>query len=419
MFAIIDCNNFYASCERLFQPGLREKPIVVLSNNDGCVIARSNEAKALGIAMGVPFHQVRGLCQRHQVKVFSSNYTLYGDMSQRVMTVIEQNWPAVEIYSIDEAFLNLTDFSAQQANIFCQQLQVNVRKQTGVPVSIGIGRSKTLAKLANHIAKKKLKISVFNIDDQMHWLEQIAVQDIWGVGRRWAAKLISLGINTAADLAKLDKEFVRQRFNVVMLRTVLELNGTTCIELEESESKQSILSSKSFGKLQTTQAALAEALASHCARAWDKLREQQSQVAYLSVFLRTNPFRHNMPQYSQSCGVRLVHPTDDLCHITALAKQCLAHIFMPGYHYHKTGVILAELVDKRFQQNDLFNPVCPVQQQKREKLMQVTGKIKKRYGRHSLYLAAQGSCQADWQMRANLCSPKYTTSWDDLPLVKA
>ena len=419
MFAIIDCNNFYASCERVFQPHLREKPIVVLSNNDGCVIARSNEAKALGIEMGAPFHQVRGLCQRHKITVFSSNYTLYGDMSQRVMTVIEQNWPMVEVYSIDEAFLNLTGLPAPQVNAFCQQLQADIFKQTGIPVSIGIGRSKTLAKLANYIAKKKVKLSVFNIDDQMHWLEQVAVQDIWGVGRRWAAKLIALGIHTAAELAKLNTDFVRQRFNVVMLRTVLELNGTSCIQLEDSEPKQSILSSKSFGTLQTTQTALSEALASHCARAWDKLREQQSQVAYLSVFLRTNPFRQSMPQYSQSCGVRLVHPSDDLCHLTSLAKHCLAHIFMPGYHYHKTGVYFVELVDKRFQQNDLFDPICPDQQQKREKLMQVTGNIKQRYGQHSLYLAAQGSREATWQMRANLCSPRYTTSWNDLPLVKA
>ncbi|WP_367607292.1 Y-family DNA polymerase [Legionella sp. W05-934-2] len=419
MFAMVDCNNFYASCERLFQPCLRDKPIVVLSNNDGCVIARSNEAKALGIAMGVPFHQVRGLCQRHKVAVFSSNYTLYGDMSQRVMTVIEQHWSAVEIYSIDEAFLNLTGLSLLQADAFCQQLQATIFKQTGIPVSIGIGRSKTLAKLANHIAKKKLRVSVFNIDGQMHWLEQIAIQDIWGVGQRWAAKLIALGITTAADLAKLDTEFVRRRFNVVMLRTVLELNGRACIELEDSEPKKSILSSKSFGKLQTTKEALSEALASHCARAWDKLRQQQHQVVYLSVFLRTNPFRRDLPQYSRSSGVRLIHPTDDLCHITTIAKHCLAHIFLPGYQYHKTGVLLVELVDKRFQQNDLFNPICPETQQKRDKLMQVTGKIKQRYGRHSLYLAAQGSRQPAWQMRANLCSPKYTTSWADLPLVKA
>ncbi len=249
MYALIDCNNFYASCERLFRPDLADKPIIILSNNDGCVIARSNEAKALGFKMGDPYFQVRGLCKQHQVHVFSSNYTLYGDLSHRVMTVILESWTDVEVYSIDEAFIDLSTLATNLHDSFCEHLQKTILKVTGIPTSIGIGPTKTLAKIANHICKKELKIPVFNVTNQREWLKKIAVGDVWGIGRQWNKKLVNQGIYTANDLAQMNTHLLKKQFNVVMMRTAMELQGIACAGLEEEEPKQSIMSSKSFGEM--------------------------------------------------------------------------------------------------------------------------------------------------------------------------
>lgn len=256
MMALIDCNNFYASCERLFRPDLHNKPIVVLSNNDGCVIARSNEAKALGIKMGDPYFQIKSVIKKHQVVTFSSNYTLYGDLSARVMQVIEATWPEVEIYSIDEAFLDLSALPKDLIDSFCTDLQKKILRFTGIPTSIGIGQTKTLAKCANFIAKRKLKIPVFNLSEQRVWLNQVEVGDVWGVGRQWSKKLNNQGVQSALDLAALNAHWVRKQYNVVLMRTVMELNGIPCGGLEEPKAKQSIVSSKSFGQMQTQFSAL-------------------------------------------------------------------------------------------------------------------------------------------------------------------
>ena len=288
MFALVDCNNFYASCERLFRPDLLNKPIIVLSGNDGCVIARSNEAKALGIIMGEPYFKVKALCKQHQVHVFSSNFALYGDLSHRVMATIEQEWPHVELYSIDEAFLDLSSIPAHLHDSFCTALQKKILKNTGIPTSIGIGQTKTLAKIANHMCKKIMKTAIFNINGQQDWLKKIAIHEVWGVGRKSSKKLVDVGIHTAFDLSVTNIQILKKRFNIMMMRIALELRGIPCGDLGRDEVRQSILSSKSFGSLQTKYACVAEALSSHCARAVEKLREQHSLVKRMSVFVRTN-----------------------------------------------------------------------------------------------------------------------------------
>lgn len=370
MYALIDCNNFYASCERLFRPDLRHQPIVVLSNNDGCVIARSNESKALGISMGEPFFKIKALCRQHKVHAFSSNYTLYGDISHRVMMTIEAEWPHLEIYSIDEAFLDLSSLPHSQLESFCTALQKKVLKETGIPTSIGIGATKTLAKAANHLCKKVLKIPVYYLSHQAV-LQQIEIGDVWGVGRQYAKRLISQGIHTAFDLAQTDVHLLRKRYNVVLMRTAMELSGIPCAGLEVAEPKQSIMSSKSFGAMQTTLSAVAQSVSSHCARAVEKLRGQELVAQRMVVFVHTNRFRDDLAQHFQSIEVNFINPTDDLRIITKMAKRCLKRIFKNGYHYKKAGVCLEDLIPKDPRQLDLFHPVSDEELEKTEQLMSV------------------------------------------------
>lgn len=417
MYALVDCNNFYASCERLFRPDLRTKPIVVLSNNDGCAIARSEEAKALGIGMGQPYFQIKALCKQYGVQVFSSNYTLYGDLSQRVMSVIEMEWESIEIYSIDEAFLDLSSMPEGMRDAFCWALQKKILKLTGIPTSIGIGPSKTLAKLANHIAKKIVKIPVFNIKKQEDWLKQVPVGEVWGVGRQWHKKLVQLGIYTAQDLALADAHLLKKQCNVILMRTAMELRGQVCMELQAAEPKQSIISSRSFGEMQTEFDYLAQAVSSHCARACEKLREQNLVAQHLMVFIRSNPFRKDLPQYSNSIEFKLINASDDLRLITKLAKLCLKKLFKPGYQYKKVGVCLANLIDKNQRQMDLFNQPSETVLQNKDQLMSVMERINKKYGRHTIKLAAEGNSQP-WAMRSASRSPCYTTSWSELAKVR-
>jgi len=417
MYALVDCNNFYASCERLFRPDLQNKPIIVLSNNDGCIIARSGEAKVLGIGMGEPFFKIKALCKQHQVHVFSSNYTFYGDMSQRVMSVIEDSWPNVEIYSIDEAFLDLKSLPASQQEAFCHGLEQKIVRYTGIPVSIGIGPTKTLAKLANHIAKKELKIPVFNIDNQRFWLSRIAIGDVWGIGRQWSKKLSQQGINTAFDLASIELCRLKQLFYVMVQRTALELSGVVCAGLDEFDSRKSIIASKSFGQMQTAYTPIAQAVSSHCARACEKLREQNLLVGHMSVFIQTNRFRLDLPQYNYSIAYKLEYPTDDLRSLTHRAKFCLRQMFRPGFHYQKAGICFTDLISKEQVQMDLFNQPSDEQIKQSEQLMSVWEAINNKYGRHTLRLAAEGRGKS-WEMRSELRSPSYTTKWSDLPLVR-
>jgi len=417
MFALVDCNNFYASCERLFRPDLSDKPIVVLSNNDGCVIARSNESKALGVPMGEPYFKIKGLCKQHNINVFSSNYTLYGDLSHRVMRTIEQEWPHLEIYSIDEAFLDLTTLPLHLHESFCMGLQKKILKETGIPTSIGIGQTKTLAKIANHLCKKVFKIPVFNVMAQREdWLLNIAVDDVWGIGRQWGKKLNNLGIKTALDLANTNIHFIKKKFNVVMMRIVMELQGVSCGGLEDTRPKQSIMSSKSFGEMQTTLDAVSQSVSSHCARAVEKLRQQHLVTQRMSVFVHTNRFREDLAQHFQSIEVKFINPTDDLRIITQLAKQCLKRIFKSGYCYKKAGVCLEDLISNETRQLDFFHQLSDEDLAETEKFMSVFDKINQKYGKSTIRLAAEGYCKP-WAMRAALKSPAYTTQWSDLPLV--
>ena len=418
MFALIDCNNFYASCERLFRPDLRHTPIVVLSNNDGCVIARSNEAKALGIQMGVPFFQIKSLIKNHHVAVFSSNYTLYGDLSQRVMRVIEETWAEVEIYSIDEAFLDLSSLAAHEHDAFCLQLQQKILRYTGIPTSIGIGSTKTLAKAANFLAKKKLKIPVFNLSQTNFWLAHIDVADVWGIGRQWTVKLKQQGIQTAFDLSQLNPHQIKRQYNIVLMRTVMELQGIRCHGIEETKPKQSIMSSKSFGQMQTQLSDLLQAVSCHAARACEKARAQNLLATNVHVFLRSNPFRQDLKQYVNSIEYRLVNPTHDTRSITQVAMRSLTKLFKTGIYYKKVGVMLGELIPKNPTQPDMFNPITEQDAQKSEQLMLVFDKINARFGSHTVRLAAEGYHQA-WKMRSELRSPGYTTRWSELPIVNS
>lgn len=411
MFAIIDCNNFYASCERLFRPDLEQKPIIVLSNNDGCVIARSNESKDLGIQMGQPYFQIKTLCQKHQVHVFSSNYTLYGDLSARVMQTIESQWPEIEIYSIDEAFLDLSSLAPQQYESFCLQLRQKIWKDIGIPTSIGIGPSKTLAKAANYLAKKSRQKNVFKITQEKYWLEQVPIEEVWGVGRQWAKKLNHLHIYTALDLSRQSAHFIRQQFSLPLMQTTLELQGSACHQLNNPSPKKSIVASKSFGQCQTEQLILAEAISHHCARATEKLRQQKGFVDCVSVFIRTNPFQDKRPQYANHCQIYLPNPTDDIRIITQAAREGLKHIFKKNYHYHKVGVAFQNIIYQ--QQQSFFESHYP---KKSQELMQVFEEIKKKYGRNSIRLAAEGK-SIQWKMKSQQRSPAYTTRWDELPIV--
>ena len=415
MFALIDCNNFYASCERLFRPDLHDKPIVVLSNNDGCVIARSNEAKALGLAMGEPFFKIKAVCQQHRIHVFSSNYTLYGDISHRVMSTIEQAWPQIEIYSIDEAFLDLSTLPIQLHESFCIALQKKILKDTGIPTSIGIAPTKTLAKIANHLCKKILKIPVLALNTRSEeWLKQVAVEDVWGVGRKWGRALINHGIINAWDLSASSPHLIKRQFNVVLMRTVMELQGTACSGLGVPEPQQSIMSSRSFGQMQTQYSLVAQALSGHCARAVEKARGQNLVAQSLSVFVHTNRHRQDLAQHCPSIAVKFIHPTDDLRVITQWAKKCLSQLFKLGYHYKKVGVCLEDLIPKGARQIDLFHQQSDEALEKTEQLMQVFERINQKFGSHTIHLAAEGKSEKPWQMRSDMKSPAYTTRWSDL-----
>ncbi|MFT4058377.1 MAG: Y-family DNA polymerase [Legionella sp.] len=417
MFALIDCNNFFASCERVFRPDLINTPIVVLSNNDGCCIARSNEAKALGIAMGVPYFQIQHMCRQHGIKVFSSNYTLYGNISQRVMNTIEASWPHVEFYSIDEAFLDLSSMPTTQHESFCRDLQKKILKHVGIPTSIGIGKTKTLAKVANHLCKKVLHVPVVNITHQMQLLKHIDVGEVWGIGRSWDKKLRAQGIHTAYDLSVGNPQVLKRQFNVVLMRTAMELCGVSCGGLEDATLKQNIMSSKSFGTLQTDEFALAQAVSSHCARAVDKMRQQGLIAHRMSVFVCTPRFRQDLAYYAQSIETHFVNPVDDVRIITKRAKECVQRLFKPGYFYKKVGVCLHELIPKTTQQLDLFEQPNEAQRIHAERLMNVLDQVNQKYGRSTLRLAAEGYAKP-WAMRSELKSPAYMSRWSELPKVR-
>ena len=414
IFALVDCNNFYVSCERVFNPRLIGRPIVVLSNNDGCVIARSNEAKDLGIPMGAPYYQHKSFIEKNNVKVFSSNYQFYGDMSQRVMKSLSMMLPNqdVEIYSIDEAFLRLDGFAMRDLFDWALEVRNNVLQWTGIPTSIGIAPTKTLSKIANHVAKKQTESGVFDLRDtdlQEYIMADLPVEELWGISRRWGKKLRSLGISTALQLRNTDPKFIQKKLSVVVERMVYELQGLSCLDLEKQVPKKSIMSSKSFGTLLDKLEPIEQALSTYAVRACEKLRQQGSKAKSLYIFLQTNPFRVDQHQYRNSLKFEFDLPTSDTAVIIRVAKTLLKQIYKYGYYYHKCGIMLFNLVSEEYQQGHFFTP----QNSSRDSLMKSIDIINESMGRETIFYAAQGVDQ-NWKMKRNNLSPRYTTNWEEL-----
>lgn len=408
--ALVDCNNFYASCERVFQPHLRNKPVVVLSNNDGCVIARSNEAKALGIAMGAPWHLNKKLFAEHNVIVRSSNYTLYGDMSRRVMEVLRQFTPELEIYSIDEAFLNLQGFPDLHRH--ATTMRQTVLQWTGIPVSIGIAPTKTLAKAANRIAKKRGGVHIL-MDEaaQDEALKAMELTDLWGVAGRMAKQLNAIGIQTPYDLKHTNMATLRQHSSVVMERMARELNGEPCLSLETITPKaKSVMASRSFGRPVTEPHELREAIATYTARAAEKMRRQHLAAQQIVVFLQTNRFKPTEPQYNPSQLVELPIATGDTSKLTHAAIQGLKAIYRPRFAYKKAGIILLGLTPAQSVQGDLFHTP---DSHRSQSLMATIDHLNRAWGRGTITTAAAGTRKA-WGLRSDQRSPSYTTNWDSI-----
>nr|AAM08023.1 RumB [Providencia rettgeri]ALN43741.1 RumB [Proteus mirabilis]ASF20367.1 RumB [Proteus mirabilis]WAB21918.1 RumB [Proteus mirabilis]WAB22066.1 RumB [Proteus mirabilis] len=420
VFALVDCNNFYASCEKLFRPDLKDTPVVVLSNNDGCVVARSREAKSLGIKMGVPVFQIKAEMQRHGILAFSSNYALYADLSSRVMRTLEEMAPRVEVYSIDEAFLDLTGIESAISLVeFGQQVRERIGHWIGISVCVGIAPTKTLAKLANHAAKKypatQGVVDLTNPDRQRRLLALVPVDDVWGVGRRLSKRLNALGITTALDLANASPRAIRDQFSVVLERTVRELNGESCIELEEiPPTKKQIVCSRSFGVKVTHFEFLREAICEYATRATEKLRKEQQQAKVMTVFIRTSPFKDNEPQYSNSASGELLIPSCDTRDFIELANHLLKRIWKDGFRYAKAGVMLSDFYDPGMFQPGLFDDVST--RSNSQQLMSVLDTINQS-GAGKVFFAGQGT-KKDWSMKREHLSPAYTTRWDQLPRVK-
>lgn len=413
--ALVDCNNFYVSCERVFRPDLQNKPVIVLSNNDGCAVSRSNEAKALGVKMGVPVFQIRDLVKQHGIEVFSSNYVLYADMSNRVMSLLRQFAPDQEIYSIDESFLELTGLP----NIaeLMQTMRERVIRDTAIPVCVGVGSSKTLAKLANFVAKRHPKSrGVFNFNaltsQQMSSvLRNIPTEEVWGIGRKLTAALKDMGITNVMQLRDADAPALRQRFGVVMEKTIRELRGEACIEFEDvAPAKKQIINSRSFGNMVTELADLEDALSHFISNAAKKLRDQNSVANMLQIFILTNRFRQDQEQYSPHLAIPLITPTDDTITLQKYALQGLKVIFRTGFHYKKAGVILSEISKASVYQSDMF-----VSEPANPDLMRTLDMINTRYGEGTLKLSRDGS-RHSWKMRQENKSPEYTTNWHELPV---
>lgn len=420
-FALVDCNNFYASCERVFAPHLIGRPVVVLSNNDGCVIARSAEAKALGVPMGTPAFQCRELFARHGMAVFSSNYALYGDMSARVMATLARFAPAMEVYSIDEAFLDLAGLPGG-AEAHARRIRETVVRWTGIPVSVGIGPTKTLAKLANRAVKKRPDLGgVLDFaacPDPDALLESVPAADVWGIGLRHAAMLASHGVVHARAFRDLPHAFVRKRMTVRGVHTLLELRGFSCIDLETAPpAPKSLMSSRSFGRAVTTRDELAEALADYVARVAAKLRRRGLVTSGLQVFVQTYADASGRPPYANAAFAAPPAPTDHTTALIALARQALADIFRPGWRYKKAGVILLGLESRAGRQLSLLDAPAPEAARGR-RLMAALDAVNAKWGQGSLAPAACG-LDKPWAMRQAKRSPRYTTVWDELPVATA
>lgn len=420
MFALVDVNSFYASCETVFRPDLRGKPVVVLSNNDGCVIARSSEAKKLQVPMGAPYFKLKDEFRKHGVHIFSSNYALYADMSNRVMTTLEGMAPAVEIYSIDEAFMNLEGMSRiEPLEDFGRRVRARIKQETHLTVGVGIAPTKTLAKLANHAAKKWSKtggvLDLSNIERQRKLMALVPVEDVWGVGRRISKKLNAMGVITAKDLSEQSTYIIRKHFNVVLERTVRELRGEQCLELEEfAPTKQQIVCSRSFSSRITEYIYMRQAICSFAERAAEKLRKERQYCKQIAVFVRTSPHAEGEVFYGNQASRKLLTPSNDTRDIIRVAMDALDDIWVDGHRYMKAGVMLGDFFSQGVSQLNLFDEYRP--QPNSEALMRVLDGLNQS-GKANLFFAGQG-IERSWAMKREMLSPAYTTRFADLPFVK-
>lgn len=418
IFALVDCNNFYVSCERVFDPSLKGSPVAVLSNNDGCVIARSEEAKKLGIPMGAPAFKYRDLFARQGVQVFSSNYSLYESMSGKVMSILRDSFPHVEIYSIDEAFLELTSMSGFDLTDYSRKIRKKIDRWTGIPVSIGIGPTKTLSKTASRLAKKEKTFrGVLNLlehEDIDKVLAEVEVEDIWGVGRAYARLLRSRGILSARDLKYISDQWIQENMTVEGLRTVWELRGISIIPLcEIPPQRKQVVVSRSFGQEIRDMDTLMATITEYTSRAAEKLRQEKTCASVISVFIQTNPFK-KIPQYSNVASSKLEIPTSYTPRLVDVALGNLKRIFREGYSYKKSGVILKGITRESELQTGLFYDTANLEKEKR--LMDALDRINNDLGRNNLKPASVLN-EMDWQMRSSFRSPRYTTRWEELPEV--
>lgn len=430
MYGLVDCNNFYVSCERVFNPLLKTKPVVVLSNNDGCIIARSNEAKALGIPMGAPLHLYKELINKNKVFTYSSNYTLYGDMSSRVMTSLNFFVPDIEIYSIDEAFLSLEKINGVTVLDEMVKIRKLIYQWTGIPVSIGVGPTKTLAKLANKMAKKHSPNGVYILTISKHLdkiLKDLSLEDIWGISKGWANRLKSIGINNPFELQQSDPRQIRNLISVVGERIVYELRGIPCLTLEGITAKQSITVSRSFGNIINNKNDLKKALANYVARAAEKLRSQNSLCGAISVFIHTNRFRKKDLQYSNSASIIFDDLTDSTNLIIGKAFKLLESLYLPNYNYKKIGVVLLDIQKREHNfiiQDNLFTYENTKKEftNKSDICMKMLDSINAKMGKMTLFYGSQGIIKQrkqrtegnNWKMRSSYRSPFYTTNWNDI-----
>jgi DNA polymerase V len=414
MFALVDCNNFYASCERVFDPSLRDRPVVILSNNDGCVIARSNEAKALGIPMGAPTYKFEKIFKQHNIQVFSSNYALYGDMSARVMNILGTFTPDVEIYSIDESFLEFTGFEDYDMQAYCEKIKYVVEKSTGIPISIGLAPTKALSKIANRIAKKfsdRTKGIFIMKDDaaRIKALKWLKIEDVWGIGRQHALRLKKHNIHTAYDFSELPDEWVRKQMSVVGLRLKKELQGRRTLELETQANKKAIATTRSFDKQYKEFDYVRERVSSFAIKSAEKLRKQGSCCQMVYVFLKTNKFRQDLPQYQNSIVVQTGYPTNSSIDLVKFAVEGLKKIYHPDFYYKKAGVIVMGLVPENERQLAFFTAENP----KHKQLMQKIDRLNGVYGTGSVRFGSQDLGRV-WKMRREHLSKPYTTNLDEV-----
>jgi DNA polymerase V len=433
MLALLDGNNFYASCERVFQPRLVGRPIVVLSNNDGCAIARSDEAKALGIKMGAPFFKIRHLEEEAGLVALSANFALYGDMSDRMMSLAAGLGHHQEVYSIDECFVDLEGIPGDMT-LRAQKIRARINQWIGIPTCVGIGPTKTLAKLANHVAKSAERkpgsfpthlahvchLGTMSDEEQSSLLGATDVSEVWGVGRKLSAQLNQVGIQTALDLSKADPVAIQRHWSIVLAKTVRELNGTPCLTLDDiPPDKQQIACTRSFGQPVTELPELLEAISEFTARAAQKLRKQNSQAGQLMAFIRTSPFRKQDKQHSAYRTIPLPAPSSDTGHLTEVACAIVRHIYRPGHQYAKAGVMLMDLQSNTTEQLSLG--LGNEEPETRTRLMTALDDINARFGRGTLHLASAGTAgqHKTWEMKQERRTPGYTTRWDSLVLVKS